>query len=179
MASCEIETATIKAMAVGVPTNVARMYIVAVKRNGDECLKPKLQRWKQNMERPAPPPPTVGKYVGREGSFFLRRLHQKQLFDFNEPTVTICMEHIMARKPSEELFKAHSGDFGTLREAQELTWEDYTKLLTTNDTFVIPKTLRRRDAARVLEESTLPPICLLYTSPSPRDLSTSRMPSSA
>ena len=65
MAGCEIETATIKAVAVGVPTNMARMYIVAVKRNGDEGLKPKLQRWKQNMERPAPPPPTVGKYVGK------------------------------------------------------------------------------------------------------------------
>ena len=29
------------------------------------------------------------------------------------------------------------------------------------------------------ENSSLPQICLLYTSPSPRDLSTSRMPSSA
>ena len=60
----EIETATIKAVAVGVPTNMARMYTVAVKRNGDEGLESKLQRWKQNIERPAPSHPTVGEYVG-------------------------------------------------------------------------------------------------------------------
>ena len=48
----------------------------------------------------------------------------------------------MARKPSEELFEAHPGDKGTLEETQKLTWEDYAKLLTTNDTFIVPKTLR-------------------------------------
>ena len=61
----------------------------------------------------------------------------------------ICIEHIVARKPSKELFETHPRDKGTLGEALELTWEDDTKLLTINDTFVIPKTLRQRDAARV------------------------------
>ena len=36
-----------------------------------------------------------------------------------------------------------------------------------------------RDAAVALEKITGRKPCLLYTSPSPRDLSTSRMPSSA
>ena len=46
-----------------------------------------------------------------------------------------------------------------------------------------PKTERAREAVetavRTLAEHALSKTCLLYTSPSPRDLSTSRMPSSA
>ena len=38
---------------------------------------------------------------------------------------------------------------------------------------------RRVAKLRGVEEVTISYICLLYTSPSPRDLSTSRMPSSA
>ena len=43
------------------------------------------------------------------------------------------------------------------------------------DGILIPEGFSIRRVARHLED----PICLLYTSPSPRDLSTSRMPSSA
>jgi len=42
-----------------------------------------------------------------------------------------------------------------------------------------PVTQRRRELRAVLEGHFDFPDCLLYTSPSPRDLSTSRMPSSA
>ena len=46
-----------------------------------------------------------------------------------------------------------------------------------------PMSLAIRDddqiAALASYVASLPPVCLLYTSPSPRDLSTSRMPSSA
>ena len=36
-----------------------------------------------------------------------------------------------------------------------------------------------KEGASLLAETTMGEVCLLYTSPSPRDLSTSRMPSSA
>ena len=111
------------------------------------------------MERPAPSIPSVGAYLGRQGSFFLRRGRDvKEIFSFTEPTVTITQEQIMGRKPSAEAFKAHSSDQGTWEEAQELSWVDYVKLTTTREDYTIPRTLRRRDVARVLEENTLPPM---------------------
>ena len=42
----------------------------------------------------------------------------------------------------------------------------------------IPETIVRVEVVQA-NRSTYPIVCLLYTSPSPRDLSTSRMPSSA
>ena len=51
---------------------------------------------------------------------------------------------------------AFSGE--TWEEAQELSWVDYVKLTTTREDYTIPRTLRRRDVARVLEENTLPPM---------------------
>ncbi|CAB1113987.1 unnamed protein product [Ectocarpus sp. CCAP 1310/34] len=159
MAGCEVETATLKATSVGVPTNKQRVFVVAVKRYGDDNLGSKLQRWKQNVERSAPSIPTVGEYLGRAGSFFLKRgaLH-KEIFSFAEPTVTITKDHIMARKPPVEEYQAHLKDCGTLEEAQELSWTDCVKLTTTREDLVVPNTLRRRDVARVLDEWTLPPM---------------------
>lgn len=159
MAGCETETATLKATAVGLPTTKQRVFVVAVKRYGDDRLRPKLQRWKKNMERPAPAIPTVGAFLDREGSFFLKRGRDvKEIFSFSEPTVTITQEQIMARKPSAESFTPHANDKGTLETTQELSWEDYVKLTTTRDSFSIPPTLRRRDVARVLEECSPPPM---------------------
>ena len=40
-------------------------------------------------------------------------------------------------------------------------------------------TIQKLDPYINLDPGTMSPFCLLYTSPSPRDLSTSRMPSSA
>ena len=68
MAGCEMVTATLKATAVGIPTNKRRLFVAAVKRDGDDSLKSKLAKWKQNVERPAPSTPSVGAYLGRQGS---------------------------------------------------------------------------------------------------------------
>ena len=106
-------TATLKATAVGIPTNKRRLFVAAVKRHGDDSLKSKLAKWKQNVERPAPSTPSVGAYLGRQGSFLKRGRDVKEIFSFTESTVTITQEQIMGRKPSVEAFKAHSSDQGT------------------------------------------------------------------
>ena len=81
------------------------MFVVAVKQHGDDSLKSKLAKWKQNVERPAPSTTSVGAYLGRQGSFFLKRGRDvKEIFSFTEPTVTITQEQIMGRKPSAEAF---------------------------------------------------------------------------
>ena len=63
----------LEATTVGIPTNKRRLFVAAVKRHGDDSLKSKLTKWKQNVERPAPSTPSVGAYLGRQGSFFLTR----------------------------------------------------------------------------------------------------------
>ena len=106
----------------------------------------------------SPSIPSVRTYLGRQGSLFLRRGRDvKEIFSFTESTMTITQEQIMGRKPSAEAFKAYSSDQGTWEEGQELSWVDYVKLTTTREDYTIPRTLRRRDVARVLEENTLPP----------------------
>ena len=54
-----------------------------------------------------------------------------------------------------------------------------TGLSTTGGKFVVVRGLNERYSNTLLNGSPMPSPCLLYTSPSPRDLSTSRMPSSA
>ena len=64
------------------------------------------------------------------------------------------------------------------KEGQGSEFEDCPSEISVNDT----KSLLESDAAAILvdcREARECSICLLYTSPSPRDLSTSRMPSSA
>lgn len=126
-AGCETGTTTLSVIAVGVPTTKKRVFVVAVKRNGDDALKSKLARWKQSMERPTPTPPTVGSFLGRQGSFFLKRgRNDKEIFSFSKPTVAITQEQIMARKPGATDLNAHTKDEESLEEAQELTWDDYS-----------------------------------------------------
>lgn len=125
LAGCTTETASLSATSVGVPTTKRRLFAVAVKKNGDDNLTAKLSKWKKNMERPAPSPPTVGAFLGRRGCFFLKRGHQaREIFSFEEPAVTITREHVMGRKPPKEAFTNHPRDAGSLEEAQELRWED-------------------------------------------------------
>lgn len=159
LAGCEIATVSVSATSVGVPTTKRRVFVVAVKKSGDDTVKAKLSASKKNVERPAPATPTVGAFLGRQGCFFLKQGHQaREIFSFGQPAVTITREHIMGRKPAAGDFTAHPRDAGSREEAQELCWEDYVKLTTLRDTFDIPPTLRRCDVALVLQENTLAPM---------------------
>ena len=60
--------------------------------------------------------------------------------------------------------------------AATLSESDYANIVSLNQDSVVRIT---RALIPLLKQSTHASICLLYTSPSPRDLSTSRMPSSA
>ena len=64
MAGCETETASLSATAVGVPTTKRRVFVVAIKKQGDNNLRSKLVRWKGNVERRAPSTLTVGDFLG-------------------------------------------------------------------------------------------------------------------
>ena len=158
-AGCVAETATLSATAVGVPTGKRRVFAVAVKRRSDPHLAAKLERWKRQIERPPGKKPTVGDFLGQRGTFFLKRgKGEKEIFSFQEHTVTITQAHIMGRKPPAASYTAHPRDAGPLQDAHELSWEQFARLTTTDYDFNVPPTVRRCDAARVLEEFSLPPM---------------------
>ena len=57
----------------------------------------------------------------------------------------------------------------------EMCWEDRTPFEAIKYQFG----LKEEDAIKIMRQNLKPKSCLLYTSPSPRDTVTSRMPSSA
>ena len=74
-------------------------------------------------------------------------------------------------------------DFASLRglNAEKLRRGLGLEAMALPDVHEDPATMGANAVAELIERNALDPrsICLLYTSPSPRDLSTSRMPSSA
>ena len=69
---------------------------------------------------------------------------------------------------------------GTIRFVERAGWGNAMKYLLTGLKFGSHEAYRMNLVQEVVEENYLfTRACLLYTSPSPRDLSTSRMPSSA
>ena len=101
------------------------------------------------------------------------QLTNKNIIPSNEvrnQSVTSYIQKVKLEKALEQLAKANDL---LISEAE-------------GDYFVIdkkaPKTDKNEEQVKNVKRNSLPPglsICLLYTSPSPRDLSTSRMPSSA
>lgn len=158
-AKCAVEAATLTASAVGIPTGKRRVFIVAVKARGDSSIASKLGRWKQRADHLPPRNPSVGHLLGKTGSFFLRRKEgESGVFSFDGQTIAITQTHIMGRKPQAGAYERHPNDAGPLDDAQELSLEDFAKLTTTLDSFPTPRSLRRSDVAKILEEFTLPPM---------------------
>ena len=173
-AGCEVETASISATSVGIPTSKRRVFVTAVKKYGDDQLAAKLTRWRRNVQRSPPTQPSLGEFLGRHGVYYLKRgKGEKQIFSFAKPAITITQAQIMSKKPHEDHFTAHAQDAGSWDQAQDLTWDDFVKLTTSREQFIVPPTIRTRDAARIMQEFTLPPMLrevlyLLQIQASPR-----------
>lgn len=157
-AKCAVEEATVSAADVGVPTGKRRVFIVAIRSRGDGSFPAKLARWKDRLQRRVPRTPTVGAFLGRKGWFFLKRPGEKSIFTFDGPAITITHAHILGLKPPESQYTPHRADDGPLSETENLSWEDFTRLTTAQESFQVPPTVRKTDAAWALEEFTLPPM---------------------
>ena len=111
----------------------------------------------------------------------------ERLHEIVEPMQKIANEYLCVRnanleltyfqesKPSEDINNVPGGEFHIDDNKANLKFFVYLNNVTSlNGPFaVVPKTHRWSEYKRIFRA------CLLYTSPSPRDLSTSRMPSSA
>ena len=69
--------------------------------------------------------------------------------------------------------------YGALMRKQAASPAQFLSMVERLSALAPSHTRRSEDSVRLQQFSTPLPLCLLYTSPSPRDLSTSRMPSSA
>ena len=85
-------------------------------------------------------------------------------------------EQVLVAKPAPKN-GASSCSLAMVRRGQSIVVPDFDVLKVNDDDDGVVDLLTR--LIRIPENTTDVAICLLYTSPSPRDLSTSRMPSSA
>ncbi len=148
-ARCEFEAATLKAIeSVGVPTNNKQRVFVCRCRQALWKRPPGSEAGEveEKVERAAPSTPSVGAYLGHVGYLFLKRGRDaKEIFSFDEPTVSVTMEQIMARKPSEELFGAHPKMMGRSRKPRS-----YHGLTSPNSRPLAKTSLYRRRCGEVM-----------------------------
>ena len=96
-------------------------------------------------------------FLGRDGNYFLKRPRgERGILPFAEPSVALTHVHIMGRRPPTQEYMPHPKDAGPLKTAEDLSWRDFVKLTTGEDDFTVPPSVRRMDAAWVLEEFTSP-----------------------
>ena len=111
---------------------------------------------------------------------FLKELGIEGLDNTSIPIATTIDEAAILKNQiaNEDNSRGLIDSLGTAYNENQLIWSarDSIDKYTTDST--TPISTFTPDLVKQLTEG-LPTICLLYTSPSPRDLSTSRMPSSA
>ena len=82
---------------------------------------------------------------------------ERAIYSFDEPIISLNRAHIMREKPTEG-YIAHPADAARLEEAEELHFNDYDKIITGQEHYVIPQTLSKSAAANVIADFTSPPM---------------------
>ena len=151
-----VDKAEILASQVGIPWRRKRTFVVGIK--GGLAAKGKLAVWKRKLEMVKQPVQELEEFLGRRGAYFLKRGNgERAIFSFNEPIISLNRAHIMGGKPTER-YIAHPADAARLHEAEELHFNDYTKITTGQEHYVIPQTVSKSAAAKVIADFTSPPM---------------------
>ena len=115
---------------------------------GGLATKGKLAVWKRRLEKLKQPVQELGEFLGRRGAYFLKRGNgERAIYSFNEPIISLNRAHIMGEKPTEG-YIAHPADAARLEEAEELHFNDYAKITTGQEHYVIPQTVSKSAAAK-------------------------------
>ena len=100
-------------------------------------------------------PVTLGEFIGREGSYFLKRKQGEQrIFSFKDPILLLTQGHILGEKPPPSGYQPHLYDENSLEDAQELHLADFAKIATGLGGYVFPPTLDRNAIGTLLVDST-------------------------
>ena len=151
-----MDKAEILASKTGIPWRRKRTFVVGVK--GGLATKGTLAVWKRRLEKVKQPVQELGQFLGRRGAYLLKRGNgEGAIYSFNEPIISLNRAHIMGEKPTEG-YIAHLADAARLEEAEELHFNDYAKITSGKDHYVIPQTVSKSAAANVIADFTSPPI---------------------
>ena len=151
-----VDKAEILASQVGIPWRRKRTFVIGIK--GGLATKGKLAVWKRRLEKLKQPVQELGEFLGRRGAYFLKRGNgERAIYSFNEPIISLNRAHIMGEKPTEG-YIAHPADAARLEEAEELHFNDYAKITTGQEHYVIPQTVSKSAAANVIADFTSPPM---------------------
>ena len=136
-----VDKAEILASEVGIMWRRKRTFVVGIK--GGLATKGKLAVWKRKLEKLKQPVQELGEFLGRRGAYFLKRGNgERAIHSFNEPIISLNRAHIMGEKPTEG-YIAHPADAARLEEAEELHFNDYAKITTGQEHYVIPQTVSK------------------------------------
>ena len=150
-----VDKAEILASKVGIPWRRKRTFVVGIM--GGLATKGKLAVWKRRLEKGEQPVQELGEFLGR-GAYFLKRGNgERAIYSFNEPIISLNRAHITGERPTEG-YIAHPADAARVEEAEELDFNDYAKITTGQEHYVIPQTVSKRAAANVKADSTSSPI---------------------
>ena len=110
------------------------------------------------MEKVKQPVQELGEFLRRRDAYFLKRGNgERAIYSFSEPIISLNRAYIMGEKPTEG-YTAHPADAARLEEAEELHFNDYAKITTGQEHYVIPQTVSKSAAANVIADFTSPPI---------------------
>ena len=82
---------------------------------------------------------------------------ERAIYSLNEPIISLNRTHTMGEKPTEG-YITHPADAARPEEAEELHFNDYTKITTGQKRCVIPQTVSKSAAANVIADVTSPPM---------------------
>ena len=155
--SYQTEKAELKASSVGVPSGKKRAFVAATATAGTPRAKEKLVAWIRGVERVAGPTTSLGGFLGRSGTYFLkRRAGERAVFSFEDHILSTTRAHILGQKPPVGTYQPHATDSGGIEAAEELALEDFAQVVTGQEGYTIPPTVSRRAAATVIANFTIP-----------------------
>ena len=157
--SYQTEKAELKAGSVGVPSGKKRAFVAATATVGTPRAKEKLEAWRRGVERVDGPTTSLGGILGRNGTYFLKRgTGERAVFSFEDHMLSTTRAHVMGEKPPVGTYQPHATDSGGIEDAEELTFEDFAKVVSGQEGYTIPPTVSRGAAATVITNFTIPPM---------------------
>ena len=138
---------------VGVPSTKRKTFVACVRNHPN--AEERLTRWKARLTNKRIRPVTLGEFIGREGSCFLRRKKgERKIFSCEDRIMSLTRGHTLGEKPPSSGYRPHPPDVDSLEDAQKLHLADFAKIASGFEDYMFPLTLNRSAIATLLVDST-------------------------
>ncbi|CAN0580063.1 unnamed protein product, partial [Laminaria digitata] len=93
------------------------------------------------VEKVDGPTTSLGCILGRNGTCFLKRgTGERAVFSFEDHMLSTTRAHANGEKPPVGTYQPHATDSGGIEDAEELTFEDFAKVVSGQEGYTIPPT---------------------------------------